>query len=277
MKIKIVTILFVFAGILAFGKLNVVATIPPLGYIVSTIGGSAVDVNVLEKPGDNPHNFNLTPQQALFISKSEIFVDLGLEEDAWIADRVRSINPSLKIIDATKDLSQFLIGQSNAYNPHVWLDVKLYEMMAVNVYSALVKFDPADQSIFSNNFSKFILSLDQLNDRIVKELEPIRGKPFVAQHPAWDYFARAYGLGNEYSLENDAGQPIGPKDYQAIIEAMKKYNIKSIIGDPVTSSKIANQLASQTGAKIVEINPIFNFNYFDLMNAIVNGFLEALK
>ncbi|BBJ28978.1 metal ABC transporter substrate-binding protein [Athalassotoga saccharophila] len=280
MRIKLLATLmalFAIVGILVFGKLTVVTTIPPLGYMVSTIGGSAVDVSVLEKPGDNPHNFNLTPQQALFISKSEVFVDLGLEEDAWIGDRVRSINPSLKVIDATKDLSQFLIGEPGAYNPHVWLDVKLYEMMAINVYSALVKFDPADQAIFSNNFSKFILSLDQLNDRIVKDLEPIKGKPFIAQHPAWDYFARAYGLGTEYSLENDAGQSIGPKDYQAIIEAMKKYNIKSIIGDPVTSSKLANQLASQTGSKIVEINPIFNFNYFDLMNAIVKGFLEALK
>ncbi len=280
MKIKFLMILitlFAITGIISFGKLTVVTTIPPLGYMVSTIGGSAVDVSVLEKPGDNPHNFNLTPQQALFISRSEVFVDLGLEEDAWIGDRVRSINPSLKVIDATKSLSQFLIGESGAYNPHVWLDVKLYEMMVINVYSMIVKLDPADQPIFANNFSKFILSLDQLNDRISKELEPIRGKPFVAQHPAWDYFARAYRLGMEYSLENDAGQPIGPKDYQSIIEAMRKYNIKSIISDPVTSSKLANQLASQTGAKIVKINPIFNFNYFDLMDEIVNGFLEALK
>ncbi len=277
MKIAILLILLAIIGILAFGKLTVITTIPPLGYMVSTVGGSAVDVSVLEKPGDNPHNFNLTPQQAVSISKANVFVELGLEEDQWIGERVEAINPSLKVVDATQYLSQFLIGESGAYNPHVWLDVKLYEMMTINIYDALVKVDPKDQEIFSANFCKFILSLDQLNEQITTKLDSVKGKPFIAQHPAWDYFARAYGLGTEYSLENDAGQSIGPKDYQKIIETMKKYGINSIIGDPVTPSKIADQLASQTGAKIININPIFIFNYFDLMNAITNGFLEALK
>lgn len=277
MKIKLLTIIFLVIGIAIFGKLNVVATIPPLGYIVSTIGGSVVEINVLEKAGDNPHNFNLMPQQAVYISKSDIVVELGLEEDAWIGERVKAINPSIKMIDATKGLSQFLIGEKGAYNPHVWLDVKLYEMMAINVYDALVRADPKDQAIFSANFGKFILSLNELNEQITTKLDAVKGKPFVSQHPAWDYFARAYGLGYEYSLENDAGQPIGPKDYQKILDMIKKYDIKSIIGDPVTSSKLANQLSNQTGARIININPIFTFNYFDLMDAITNGFLEALK
>ncbi|MGC8707492.1 MAG: metal ABC transporter substrate-binding protein [Athalassotoga sp.] len=277
MKIKILLIFLLVVGILAFGKLSVITTIPPLGYMVSTVGGSAVEVSVLEKPGDNPHNFNLTPQQAVYISKSDVFVDLGLEEDAWIGDRVKAINPSVKVVDATQNLSQFLIGENGSYNPHVWLDVKLYEMMTINVYDALVKADPKDQAVFSVNFDKFILSLNQLNEQITTRLDAVKGKPFVAQHPAWDYFARAYGLGREYSLENDAGQSIGPQDYQKIIDVMKKYGIRSIIGDPVTPSKLADQLSNQTGAKVISINPIFTFNYFDLMNAITNGFLEVLK
>jgi ABC-type Zn uptake system ZnuABC Zn-binding protein ZnuA len=277
MKIKILLIFLLVIGILVFGKLSVITTIPPLGYMASTVGGSAVDVSVLEKPGDNPHNFNLTPQQAVYISKSDVFVDLGLEEDAWIGERVKAINPSVKVVDATQNLSQFLIGENGSYNPHVWLDVKLYEMMTINVYDALVKADPKDQAIFSVNFGKFILSLNQLNEQITARLDAVKGKPFVAQHPAWDYFARAYRLGTEYSLENDAGQSIGPQDYQKIIDTMKKYGIRSIIGDPVTPSKLADQLSNQTGAKVISINPILTFNYFDLMNAITNGFLEALK
>lgn len=277
MKIAFTVILLFIAGIYAFGKLNIVVTIPPLGYMVSTIGGSVVDVGVLEKPGDNPHNFNLTPQQAVYISKSDLFVNLGLEEDEWISERVKAVNPSIKVVNATRDLSRFLIGENGAYNPHVWLDVKLYEMMSINIYDALVKNDPKDQEIFSANFANFILSLNQLNEQIATKLDVIKGRPFVAQHPAWDYFARAYGLGTEYTLENDAGQQIGPKDYQKIMDAMKKYGIKSIIGDPVTSSKLTNQLSDQTGARIININPVFIFNYFDLMNLVTNGFLEALK
>jgi zinc transport system substrate-binding protein len=278
--LKIFSVLLIFMAFLTsltMASLSVVVTIPPLGYAMEEIGGSAVRVNVLERAGDNPHNFNLTPQQAVIISKASMLVDLGLEEDAWIAEKMKSINPSIDIVDATQGLSQFLIGDPGAYNPHVWLDVKLYEMMAINLYGSLVKVDPKDQTIFSLNLATFMISLNELDEEVRIIMMKIKGKSFVAQHPAWDYFARAYGLGFEYSLENDSGQTIGPKDYKRITEAMKKYGIRSIIGDPVTSSKLANQLSSETGATIIDINPIFTFNYFDLMRSVTNGFLEALK
>ncbi len=269
-----ILILFVLT---IFGKLSVVATIPPLGYAALSIGGTAIDLSVLLKPGDNPHNFSLTPNQAVSISKADVLIDLGLEEDKWISEKVKAINSSVKIIDTTEGLSQFLIGDSGSYNPHVWLDVKLYEMMAVNVYTALVRIDPGSTSYFTQNFGKFMLNLNLLDGEIRDSLLSVKGKPFVAQHPAWVYFARAYGLGKEYSLESDSGQSIGPQDYRNIINIMRKNDIKSIIGDPVTPSKITNELSSQTGASIVMVNPISVFDYFDLMKSVTNGFLEALN
>ncbi len=234
-------------------------------------------VEVLVKPGDNPHNYSLNPRQVIEISKASVFVSLGLQEDAWISKKVVAINPKLKIVKATEGMTQFLIGTNDNYNPHVWLDVKLYEMMCVNIYHKLAIFMPGNENVLSANFAKLILKLEDLNDEIAEKMKPFHGRDFIAQHPAWDYFARAYGLGKEFSLVNDSGQAITPREYKIILDSIKKYKINSIIGDPVTPSKMARSLSSESGTKIVEINPVYLYNYFDLMKNVTEKFIEALQ
>ena len=260
-----------------FASMQIVVTIPPLSYAVQRIGGNLVRVVELLKPGDDPHNYTLSPRQVIEISKAEALIDLGLGEDKWIAQRIKAISPSVKEFNSTKGMEHFLIGVKDAYNPHVWLDVKLYELMCINIYSDLVKLDPNAQKIFSYNLGSFLMELNILDNQIREELKPYHNKPFVAQHPAWLYFARAYGLGKEYSLENDSGQVLSPEKYQNVIEAMKRYKIDSIIGDPVTPARITDTLARDMHAKIVEINPIFMDNYFELMKSITKKFVEAFK
>ncbi len=279
MKRPITLLFFILTFIftIAFSQTLIVTSIPPLGYAFQQIGGKYVKIEVLTHAGDNPHTYSLNPRQVLTISKAEIFGDLGLKEDKWIAQKVMAINPNINVVDTVSNFHQFLIGEDENYNPHVWLDVKLYEMICINVYYALVKVSPSHKNYYAENLGNMIEKLENLNSKISSMLSPYKGKPFVAQHPAWDYFARAYGLGKEYSLENNAGQGITPIEYKNIILAMKKYRITHIIGDPVTPSRMSENLATQTGAKIIEINPVYIYNYFDLMEEIAQKFAEALK
>lgn len=269
--------IFFFIFTSAFATLTIMTSIPPLGYMIQQLAGDTAKVEFLVKPGDNPHNYNLTPRQVVEISKADIFVSLGLQEDVWILKKVVAINPKIKIVKATKGMMRFLIGTNDNYNPHVWLDVKLYEMMCVNIYHELTNFMPRNKNIFSANFSKLILKLEDLNDEITEKMNPFHGRNFIAQHPAWDYFARAYGLGKEFSLVNDSGQAITPREYKNILDSIKQYKINSIIGDPVTPSKMAYSLATESRIKIVEINPVYLYNYFDLMKNITKKFAEALQ
>ncbi len=262
---------------LSFSEISIVTSIPPLGYAIQQIGGKIVNVEVLTHAGDNPHTYTLVPKQAFEISKANLFVSLGLPEDKWIEEKVLSINPAIVVIDATRGLEEFLIGKGGNYNPHVWLDVKLYEMMCTNIYYSLVQEYPNEAKKFGMNYAELMKRLEGLNRFITEKMKSYRGKNFISQHPAWDYFARAYGLGKEYSLENDAGQSITPRQYEKVIEIMRKENIRYIIGDPVTPCAMTKTLAAQTGARIVEINPIYTLDYFALMRTITKKFMEAFN
>ncbi len=276
-RYTILTIVFLFIVLYSFGKLSIVTTIPPLGYAIREIGGDTVEVNILVKAGDNPHTYAPTPAELLRISKASGFVALGLGMDDWITDKVRSINSSLPVLNVSDGLSHLVIGKANAYNPHIWLDVKLYELICVNICDFLMKLDPRDDLVFAKNLGRLLAKLNSLDSQLRNELMPIKGRDFIAQHPAWDYFARAYGLGKEYFLETGAGGSIGPKSYKKILDIIKKEHIKAIIGDLVTPSKLTESVAAEAHVDIVKLNPISTFDYFELLEGIANGFLKALK
>ncbi len=274
-RTAVILIMMIIFATFSFAEISIVTSIPPLGYAIQQIGGKLVRVVVLTHAGDNPHTYTIVPKQAVEISHSSIFVSLGLTQDKWIKEKVLSINAGIQVIDATSGLKEFLIGKNGNYNPHVWLDVKLYEMMCVNIYCALSQKYPKEETVFAMNFANLMKRLERLNQFIVTKMKPYSGRDFIAQHPAWDYFAKAYGLGKEYSLENDAGQSITPRQYEKVINTMKTEGIHFIIGDPVTPSTITQNLAAQMNAKIVEVNPIYKFDYFELMKTITEKFVEA--
>ncbi|MCD6238309.1 MAG: zinc ABC transporter substrate-binding protein [Thermotogae bacterium] len=276
-KIAILVLIFLIVSLYSSGKISVVTSIPPLGYAVQMLGGELIDTNVLMRAGDNPHIYTPMPRKILEISRASGFVTLGLGIDDWIVEKVRSVNPSIPVLVASDGLAHLAIGKPGAYNPHIWLDVKLYEMICVKTCAFLIELAPEDKDIFRRNLGILLVRLDSLDSRIRSELLPIRGRDFVVQHPAWDYFARAYGLGKEYSLATGSEQNVGPREYSKILNVIKKEHIKAIIGDLVTPSRLTESAAKESNSKIVKLNPISIFNYFDLMKGITKGFLNALK
>src|SRR5262249_15022908 len=59
--------------------INVVATVPDLGHLVSEIGGSEVAVTVLAKPTEDPHFVEAKPSFIKTMSTAELLVLTGME------------------------------------------------------------------------------------------------------------------------------------------------------------------------------------------------------
>jgi zinc transport system substrate-binding protein len=53
---------------------------------------------------------------------------------------------------------------------------------------------PRDADIFRRNADGLTADIDALEAAIARDLEPVRGRPFVVFHDAYQYFERRYGL-----------------------------------------------------------------------------------
>jgi zinc transport system substrate-binding protein len=81
------------------GKTTVVTTIFPPYDFVREIAGTSVNLTMLLPPGSESHSFEPSPQDIIKIQKSDIFIYVGGESDAWVERILSSLDTGrIKII-----------------------------------------------------------------------------------------------------------------------------------------------------------------------------------
>jgi zinc/manganese transport system substrate-binding protein len=170
--------LVLFAGSArADGPIRVVVTLPYLGDVVRRVGGDAVTVTVLVRPGEDPHAVEVTPAHAQALREAEVLVENGVQLELWAARALEaSGNPRIQldkpghVFAATgcrplevPTPEQLAAGGHvhAAGNPHVWLDPLNLKVAAANVERALAAARPAVADRFKDGAQTFAAAIDE--------------------------------------------------------------------------------------------------------------------
>src|SRR5207253_225639 len=113
-------------------------------------------------------------------------------------------------------------------------------------------------------------------------LIPFKGQHIAAYHDSWPYFGHRFGLEIDIFLEPKPGIPPSPSHLAEVIAQMKAQKIKAIIVEPYHDRKIAERVASATGAKVVDFAQYPGAlpdtdTYIKLIDALVSRLAAALK
>ena len=239
-------------------------SITPQKYFVERIGGNDVKVEVMVKPGESPATFNPNPKKMSRLANSKLYFSIGVPfERIWIS-RLKAIQPDLKFISLNQNLGlKMKSGYSqNKKDPHIWLSPLLVKNMVTEIEVALSKEKPEREKIFKINHTALAQELDMLDQEIRDILANGKTRSFMVFHPAWSYFAEAYGL-EQISIEHNGKEP-GPRSLQEIINRGKKSNIKTIFVQKQFGLSVAKNIAKMIGATIQEMDPLAE-NYFENM------------
>ncbi len=79
-------------------------------------------------------------------------------------------------------------------DPHIWLSPPLVKIQAETILKALQEVDPAHRENYLKNYQDFIIRIDRLDAKLKEIFSHSQGMQFIVFHPAWGYFADAYGL-----------------------------------------------------------------------------------
>ncbi len=108
----------------------------------------------------------------------------------------------------------------------------------------------------------------------LKAAEPLRGAKAFEFHKVWVYFARVFALSLVGTIEERPGIPPGPQHVRQVTDSIKARKIPLILVDNFYDPALPNNIARQTGAKVVilpnqvEGEPGIK-TYFDLMNHLI--------
>ena len=116
----------------------------------------------------------------------------------------------------------------------------------------------------------------------IKASEPFHGVKAYEFHKIWVYFARVFDIQLVGTIEERPGIPPGPQHVRDLTENIKAQKIPLILVDNFYDPSLPNNVAKQTGAKVVllpdqvEGEPDIH-TYFDLINHVIGKINETLK
>ena len=245
-------------------KLNVFVSLLPQATFVGRIGGDHVKVGVLVGPGQSPHTFEPTPKQMTDLARARLFFALGWPFEKRLVAKMTAANPQLKVVDTRdgvplrsmaaaeidKDDADHQAGEPD---PHIWVSPRLVKIQAATIARALAAEDPAHAADYEKGLKAFQEDLDRVDARIAKALAPLKGKEMFVYHPAFGYFADAYGL-KQVPVEVEGKEP-SAKHLAAFIERAKAAGVKIIFVQPQFSAKSAEAVARAIGGAVVPLDP----------------------
>ena len=139
---------------------------------------------------------------------------------------------------------------------HIWLDPDNAIKIVRKINKELSLFFPKNAMIYNDNSSKLINEIESLKIELKKELLPIKDKPYIVFHDAYQYFERAFELNaiGSIALENDVAS--SPKQISFIKDKILKSQATCVFQEPQFDSKLVNTVVEGTKARIGILDPI---------------------
>ena len=263
--------------------LRVAVSVPPLAEFAERVGGDGVSVQTLVGPGQNPHSFEPTARQIEELTAAQLFWRVGMPfEDAWI-QRLLGRSRGLHVLDARDGLDlpapsapesarDDHDGHRHGHDPHVWTSPVLVRTMVPRLAEALAAIDPANATRYRAAAAAYAAELTALDDELREILAPLKNRRFLVYHPAWGEFAATYGL-EQVAIERDGKEP-GARSLAELASQARRDGIRVIFVQPQSSSRNAQILAREIGARVVVADSLAR-DYAATLRALARALVEA--
>ncbi len=244
----------------------VFVSIPPQKYFVARVGGPHVRVSVLVPPGQSHHTYEPTPRQMVDLSRARAFFCIGLPFERQVVGKVGAAVKSLHVVETQAGIE--LAPNPDAHHEHdhdhaecdeeldlhVWMSPRLVKIQARNIAAELIRLDPEHAADYERNLAAFEADLDDVDARIAAALAPLKGREFYVFHPAFGYFAEAYGL-RQVAVETGGKQPTA-RQLGRLIDRARESGVKLIFVQPQFARQSAEAVAQAIGGAVVPLDPL---------------------
>ncbi|MFD1828174.1 metal ABC transporter substrate-binding protein [Streptomyces desertarenae] len=304
------------AGGDASDGVDVVASFYPMQFLAEEIGGEHVSVTSLVKPGVEPHDLELGPQQTASIGEADLVVYLKGFQPA-VDEAVEQSGPEhVAETSAYTELREHGAHEhgeeeqgahghgaeehdhghgeeehgheghdhgEGTLDPHVWLDPVKYAEMAEGVGKALAEADPDHASDYRSNAAELAGKLKALDTEFREGLKNRDTDTFVTTHAAFGYLAERYGLREESiaGLDPEAG-PSGAR-MKELHEIVEHDGVGTVFFESAASDRTARTLADDLGLRTDVLDPVEGVtdasrgdDYLEIMRANLQALRKAL-
>ena len=160
-------------------------------------------------------------------------------------------------------------------------------VMAANIAAAMEQKDPSNAELYRRASAAYSGRLAALDSAYTTGLSACRTKTIIyGGHYAFGYLARRYGL--KYLAAQGLSPDSEPtaRDLVALAEQVRREKAKFVFYEELTSPRVAEAIAGETGAKTLLLNAAHNVardqvergvSFFDILQSDLDSLREGLE
>jgi zinc transport system substrate-binding protein len=249
----------------ANGRAPVVAAFYPLQFVAERVGGDAVHVSNLVKPGAEPHDLELAAGEIRAIADAKLVVylrgfqpqvdDAVAQQGEGTAFDVGTVEPLREAPAGTEPEpgeSDTLAGK----DPHVWLDPVRLAAIGDALAARLATVDAARAADYRGRAAALRTDLETLDREYADGLRSCPRREIVTSHAAFGYLAARYGLTQIAVTGLSPEEEPSAQRLAAVAERARARGATTIFFETLVSPKLAETLAREVGAKAEVLDPI---------------------
>ncbi len=261
-------------------QLKIVVSVLPQTYLVESIGGDRVSVEVMVPPGKNPSTYEPTPKQVLNIGDADAFITIGVAFEHAFMPVIKKNLPDLRIIPGDTGILKRTIEDhdheesehAEALDPHIWLDPLLMKIQARTIVDVLISLDNEGREAYEARYNETIEELDALHQMILEATSDLRGTTLFAYHPAFGYFADRYGM-EQVAIETGGKEPT-PAQLERVIEQAYDEAVRVILVQPEFPIASAEVVARAIGGSVIPVSTLRS-DYIESMTELAQAIKEG--
>ena len=270
---------------------QVATDIPPVHSLVSQVMGDLGTPKLIVPPGTSPHGYAMRPSEARALQDADVTFWMGPDLTPWLGRAIKSLtgNAINVALSNSEDLVRhpFRTGatfdshdhhdhgdhgdehkeahkddhgdhgdEHEGLDPHLWLDPDNARILLGVISSTLAGLDPTHADTYRANAAQAKKAIAALTHELDAALQPIRGRPFIVFHDAYQYFEHRFNVDASGSVAlGDASSP-GPARIAAIRQKVQTLGAHCVFSEPQFRSKIITTVIEGTTARSATLDPL---------------------
>jgi zinc transport system substrate-binding protein len=258
----------ILAALPAHAAPKVLATIKPVHSLVASVMAGTGTPDLLIQGAQSEHSYALKPSDAAKLGAADIVFEVGPDLETYLTRPLATLThghvvvlesaPGLKRLSARKGglWDDVQAVTESPTDPHIWLDPENAVLMTGAIVDALSKADPAHGALYAANGKSEIAQLKAQEKALAARLAPVRGKPYIVFHDAYQYFERRFGLSSVGAVTVAPDRPVGPRRVAALRDAIRTRAIACVFREPQFPPALIQTLAEGSHARVGVLDPL---------------------
>lgn len=293
---------------------KVVVSIKPIHSLVAAIMQGVGTPDLIVDGATSPHTYALKPSNARSLQQAQVVFWVGPGMEAFLEKPLASLGANATVVelDDAPGITKLKFREGGAFEPHddgdeaatgenhahdhgdhdhdhgefdthLWLDPHNAKAMVAEITTSLVAADPANALTYEANQKALNDKLDALDSEIAAAVAPVKDKPFIVFHDAYQYFEHRYGVRVSGSITVRPETIPGAQRVADIHSKVADLGATCVFAEPQFQPKLVNVVLEGTPAKSGVLDPEAATLpqgpdlYFDLMRGIASSLKECLS